>query len=211
MSGCFFANDKKISGVRWHALDSVRGNFRSDGLRRNGSAFRAQRPRCRPQEDSAESEEEASSAAKADRPAIVSEKPQTAGDPVGVQLKVSEGEYHPGHSFEVSVVLRVAPGYEIHDLDSPPPTLPTRLDLELPAGFRALGEWSVPEPVRSQMPDGHPVYMGEAAFTRKVGIADNVEPGQYRLNCSIRYQACNIRQCLAPKECHLSAAVSVQP
>ena len=164
-----------------------------------------------PQENPAESEEEPSSAAKANLPAIVSEKPRTAGDPVGVQLILSESEFRRGTTFEVSVVLRVSPGYEIHDLNSPPPTIPTRLDLELPARFRALGGWSAPEPVRSQMPEGHRVYMGEAKFTREIWIGEDIEPGEYRLNCSIRYQACTSRQCLAPKECQLLATVSVRP
>ena len=142
---------------------------------------------------------------------IVDEKPRTDGDPVSVQLILPKTGFRAGTTFEVSVVLHVAPGYEIHDLHAPPPMIPTTLDLELPPGFKTLGEWSAPEPVRSQMPDGHPVYIGEAAFTRVIRIDEGAEPGDYKLACSIRYQACNIRQCLAPKACKLSVTVPVHP
>jgi hypothetical protein len=107
--------------------------------------------------------------------------------------------------------LDVAPYYEIHDLHAPPPAAATRLALELPLGFVALDEWSGPESVRSANPDGHAVYVGESTFTRNVRIEDQVQPGKHRLDCSIRFQACNATQCLRPAEFKLQIEVVVEP
>jgi hypothetical protein len=139
----------------------------------------------------------------------VSMKPRNEGDPVAVLLEVSDCQLSTGETFTVSVVFDIGSVYEIHDLHAPPPLIATRLNLELPKGFQALGDWSAPGSIRSESPDGHPVYAGKAKFTREIRVQEDVEPRESDVTCSIRYQACNARHCLAPKELKISAAVSV--
>jgi hypothetical protein len=80
----------------------------------------------------------------------------------------------------------------------------------LPAGFQVVGEWAEPPTIRSQRPGTHGVHAGEVRFVRKVRASDAVRPGEYGATCSIRYQACNARQCLAPVTFALSATVAVE-
>jgi hypothetical protein len=141
----------------------------------------------------------------------VSQKPRIEDDPVAALLEVPQNDLSPGATFFVTVVLEIGPFYEIHDLHAPPPLIPTQLNLELPKGFQAKGDWSAPKPVRSESPDGHSVYVGKAKFTREIRIPNDAEPGESDVTCTIRYQACNMRHCLAPKEFKLSQAVSVRP
>lgn len=46
------------------------------------------------------------------------------------------------------------------------------------------------------MPDGHPAYSGEAVFTQSVVVDDGAAAGDHSIGCSMRYQACDERQCL---------------
>jgi hypothetical protein len=140
-----------------------------------------------------------------------SSKPRSEEDPVSVVFKSPAMGLHAGKTFAVSVVLDIASFHEIHDRDARPPFVPTRMELKLPKGFRASGEWKAPEPVRSMMPDGHPAYAGEVTFQREIQIEDDAMLGEYELVCSIRYQACTARFCFPPKSVKLSVPVSVVP
>jgi len=141
---------------------------------------------------------------------LQSVKPRSDRDPVAASLKVPRNTFSAGDTFEVSIVLDVAPFYEIDDEHAPPPAVATRLELKLPAGFQAVGDWSLPESTDSDTPDGRAVYVGAVAFTRGVNIENDVKPGKYYLICAIRYQACNARRCLRPVNCKLRVVVSVQ-
>ncbi len=137
-------------------------------------------------------------------------KPQSNEDPVGVHLSISQENAMVGEVFELVVVLSVDPGFEICSRDASAPKTATVLELELPTGFTALDEWESPTPVRSFNPEGASVYRGEARFRREIQVANNIEPGDYLLTCTISYQACNSRQCLRPMSVAmgLTAAVS---
>jgi hypothetical protein len=140
-----------------------------------------------------------------------SSKPRSEEDPVAVVFKAPAGGLRAGETFAVSVVVDIASFHEIHDRDARPPFVPTRMELKLPNGFRARGEWTAPAPVRSIMPDGHPAYAGEVTFQREIQIEDVVMLGEYELECSIRYQACTERFCFPPKNVKLSVPISVVP
>ena len=137
------------------------------------------------------------------------ENRRTDADPVAAAMNVDATKIRAGETFAVTVVLNVAAAFEIQRLHAPPPAIATELELKLPAGFQAMGEWSTPQAVRSQTPDGHSVYMGEATFTRRIRVEKDVESGQYQLECAIRYQACSDRYCLRPVEHKLAVAATV--
>src|SRR5688500_1790652 len=136
-------------------------------------------------------------------------KPRADGDPVAAALTGEVSKVRPGDSFAVLVVLDVAPSHEIQVLHAPPPAIATAVDLRLPRGFRTVGEWSAPQPVRSQWPDGHKVFVGQVTFAREVRVDRDVGPGEYELHCAIRYQVCNDRYCLPPVQCDLAVVVPV--
>jgi hypothetical protein len=136
-------------------------------------------------------------------------KPRSEEDPVIASLSVSQENLIIGETFELTVVLNVDSGYEIHSLDASPPKIPTLLELEVPPGFTALEEWRSPAPVRSFNPGGGSVYLGETNFVRKIHIATDAKPGDYLLACSVSYQACNSRQCLRPMKTQLSVKLSL--
>ena len=144
-------------------------------------------------------------------PTAASAKPRSDADPVAASITSLPRNVRAGDTFDVCVVLNVGAFYEIYPLDAPPPAVPTRLELSLPPSFQALGPWSAPTTTRSERAGAHRAYAGEAKFTRTIRIAPGVMPGVYDLTCSIRYQACSERLCLAPASFPLLATVVVQP
>jgi hypothetical protein len=142
---------------------------------------------------------------------LPSTKPRSDADPVAATLQTSSARVRAGDTFEVSVVLVVAPLYEIHPLSAPPPDVATRLELSLPTGFHPVDEWSEPATVRSERPGARGAHAGGVTFARTIRIDDDVPPGPYGVTCSIRYQACDARQCLPPTSFTLLTSVSVEP
>jgi len=141
---------------------------------------------------------------------VKSVKPRSADDPVAASFSVPQNALRAGDTFEVSVDFEIALSYEIQDRNSLPPAVSTLIELNLPAGFEAIEDWSDPTSFRSELPDSHMVYAGKATFTRKVRIGNAVAPGQYALSCLFRYQACNARQCLRPVESRLAVTLTIQ-
>ena len=137
-------------------------------------------------------------------------KPRTDADPVEAWIGVGGTEIRAGDTFAVTVGLAIPPPFEIQDRHAPPPAIATTVELTLPAGLHAVGEWSAPSPVRSQWPDGHSVYVGQVEFVRQVRVDKHVKPGEYEIGCAIRYRACNDRYCLRPISFDLPAEVKIR-
>src|SRR5262245_38977360 len=93
---------------------------------------------------------------------------RVAGDPVSVTLRLPRGQVRTGDAIEVVVKFEIAPRWDIHTLHAQPAISATRLDLKLPTGITAEGEWQEPAPVRSMSADGHPAYEREVEFARSV-------------------------------------------
>jgi hypothetical protein len=129
--------------------------------------------------------------------------------PVHVSFKTDPQKVRAGETIDVLLVFEIAATYEIQDRHARPPAVATRVDVGLPAGFEAISEWSEPTTVRSQWPDGHPVYIGRATFSRKVRVGRDVKPGQYPLSCRVFYQACNDRYCLPPAKEQIISSFTV--
>ncbi|MEQ1831157.1 MAG: hypothetical protein ABL921_34745 [Pirellula sp.] len=129
-----------------------------------------------------------------------STKPRSADDPVAVTFRVSKNAIGPGDTLEISVEFEIGSSYEIHDRHAVAPAISTTVEMVLPTGFESDENWSDPTPVRSDLPDGHSVYVGKIAFTRQIRIGDGITAGQHSLGCLFQYQACNARHCLRPVE-----------
>ena len=136
--------------------------------------------------------------------------PRSEAEPVSARLSVPKRAVVAGETFDVAVELHIGASHEIQSLQARPPNVATRIELALPSGWRAVGEWHEPTPGRSVQPDGHPTHVGKPTFTCAVRVADDAEPGPHELACTVHFQACNERRCLRPSECKLCSEVVVE-
>jgi hypothetical protein len=135
--------------------------------------------------------------------------PRAHGGPVEVSVRPDAKTIHAGDTIDVLVVFDIVPTHEIQTRHARPPAVATVVAVGLPAGFEPIGEWLDPATVRSQWPDGHPVHVGRATFSRKVRISGDVKPGQYPLSCRVLYQACDDRYCLPPTKVRVIGSLTV--
>lgn len=130
--------------------------------------------------------------------------------PITCSIELQEESVQPGSSLEVRISIVVDSPYEISGLEASFPVQATTLELKLPQGFQEEGEWTAPPVVRSSAPDGHSVYVGEIAFTRKITIEGTIEPGDYEIGCEVLCQACRANMCLRPNKFELSTSLPVR-
>jgi len=110
--------------------------------------------------------------------------------PVRASARFTAPNLAAGGETDLEVKLAIDPTWHVQVLDrtgeSP---LGTRIELELPAGVQAIGDWSSPEP--GKVRDGRPILMGEAAFRRRIQITPEVRPGAIKAACRVTFQACD--------------------
>lgn len=118
-----------------------------------------------------------------------------------------------GKAAKVELAFRVEPGYHINS-NAPRGDLlvPTVLRLQAPAAL-TLGKVNYPagQDVSFAFLPGEKlnVYAGDFTVTAVVRAAPSLAPGSYRVAGTLRYQACDQRQCFAPKEIPVSFEVKV--
>ena len=134
---------------------------------------------------------------------------RSEGEQVSVILTVPEQPVQSGMQFPLTVKFKIAPLWEIRTIDAQPEKLATQLELKLPDGFQARGEWQVPPTGRSMSFDSHPVYSGEAVFQRTIEVGKDVPAGPCSVTCQIHYQACDEQRCLSPIQKDLQVTVQV--
>lgn len=128
---------------------------------------------------------------------------------VSAALRLDQEHIKKRGSIELSVELDIAPMWEIHILKAEPEETATNIELLLPGGVQAIGEWTAPEPSRSSTPNGHEVYADKAVFTRNLEVTKNVSTGKNLIHCEVKYQACNERQCMKPSKLALAIPLYV--
>lgn len=129
---------------------------------------------------------------------------QIKGQPVTATLKLMHNSLDIGATMTLTVELDIQPLWEIRGLDAEHDDAATRLELELPTGMNAQGNWQAPEPSRSQSADGHAAYFDKVAFTRTLIIDKAPMPGDHQVKCRVVYQACDEKRCLRPTAAELS-------
>jgi len=106
---------------------------------------------------------------------------------------------------------KTAPGWHIYAEGGPAGiSQPTRLNLQLPDGIEADGDWTYPEP--TQGPDGSDaqlIYEGEVFFRRRLKVTDAALSGRLSVGCEITYQACDAFSCRPPETLKLEAVAEV--
>ncbi len=129
------------------------------------------------------------------------------GSPVNALLTIEPSRVKPGEQVAIKVRLEIEPLWEIRELGDPTHPAATSLELKLPTGITALGDWKTPRSIRSISPDGHPVYVDEADFNRELL---ELSTGEMVITCRVQFQACNDRQCLPPTAVELASSLELE-
>ncbi|MEM6572523.1 MAG: FG-GAP-like repeat-containing protein [Planctomycetota bacterium] len=110
-----------------------------------------------------------------------------------------------GATFDIVVRLRTATGWHVYDLDGPDMYADTELELDLPDGLEAAGEWNAPE--SKPYGDGLRIWEGDVAFTHSVRVVSAPEPGA-EIGVTVAYQTCNAEMCYPPTSKALTVALA---
>lgn len=118
-----------------------------------------------------------------------------------------------GKTARVQLAYRIDAGYHINS-NTPRDSLllPTLLRLQPPANLTvAKLAYPAGEDQTFEFLPGEKlnVYTGDFAVTATLSAGASLEPGSYRVTGALRYQACDNRQCYAPKDLPVSFEVMV--
>ncbi|MFN7734259.1 MAG: hypothetical protein ACK5OB_20355 [Pirellula sp.] len=141
--------------------------------------------------------------------AVASRIARTPDAPVELEFSIAPTAARLGDGMECRVVLDIESGWSVHPLDAAPPAMPTKIELELPPGITRQGNWQLVSGTVARGPQGEPVIDGRAEWKQTLRIAPDCEPGALLIGCSVRYQACNAKQCLRPISADLGAIVEL--
>jgi hypothetical protein len=135
---------------------------------------------------------------------------RVSGSPVSATLTLDPVRANRGDEVVLTVKLEIEPLWEVSALEEHPTAPATRLELELPDSVSMESDWHAPKTSRSIAPDGHPVYVDEALFIRKLRVKPDSPAGKLPVKCRLHFQACNDQQCLAPAEVELAVSFEVE-
>ena len=168
---------------------------------------------------------EPTSAPLATEPPAVAESPAPAAVTLKIDIEVTEptsdapfaaaagitpAQVRPGETVTLVIRAKTADQWHIYTVDKPAGvSIQTTLDLNLPDGVAAAGEWSNPvaEPYKAEEPVF--IYHGDFLFHRQLQIADDAAPGTLEVKCEFGYQACNDSLCLPPTSTELTAELEI--
>jgi len=127
------------------------------------------------------------------------ERPQRAE----LRLAADRASYAPGEVARLVAVVDVQDGWH---LQAHRPTfdylIPTVLRVELPAGWPEA-EVEYPAPIRYRFAFAEEeldVYEGRVRIFAELAVPAGADPGEIAIAATLRYQACDDRQCLPPVE-----------
>jgi hypothetical protein len=135
---------------------------------------------------------------------------RVSGSPVSASLTLEPVRAKRGDEVVLTVKLKIEPLWEVSALGEHPTAPATQLELELPDSVSMESDWQAPKTSRSIAPDGHPVYVDEALFIRKLRVKSDSPAGNLPVKCRLHFQACNDQQCLAPAEVELGVNFEVE-
>jgi DsbC/DsbD-like thiol-disulfide interchange protein len=139
---------------------------------------------------------------------FASSKPSSS-EPVTAAMKSAPPEVMAGETFEILVRVEIAGAHHIYASNVVgKPFIPTTLDVTLPRGVEALGNWIGPEPTRRR--SGELVYIDSALFHRPLRVRANVPAGPLSIKGELHYQTCTEELCWPPRTIQLSSSISVQ-
>jgi DsbC/DsbD-like thiol-disulfide interchange protein len=129
-------------------------------------------------------------------------------------LRTDRKQIRAGDEFTLTLDVEIAEGWHIYAVDRPSgPAVPTAIELPLPAGLEAAGNWTLPEPALDDTSAGEPafVYRGSVAFQRRVRAAGGGTRGSIPLSGTLRYQACDRASCRPPAKLKFDTSIELVP
>ncbi len=119
---------------------------------------------------------------------------------------------HPGESLRAAVVANLTPGWHVNahkPLDEF--LIATELSIEEHSGIR-VEQVAYPSPLMTSFsfsPDQVAVYEERFTLGIVLSLSEDLAPGDYVLNGTLRYQACNDKQCRGPATADVAISVKV--
>ena len=133
-----------------------------------------------------------------------------AKDPVKVAAFSEVKEVAPGGELRVALRLTMDRGWHVQSHWPSEGYIATTWKLDLPQGFEALTFYYPQGEEEKAAGDRIIVYNGEAVLGAKLRVASTVAPGSYKIDGSLRYQACDAGSCQVPKDVPTALEVEVR-
>lgn len=135
----------------------------------------------------------------------------TEGAPVQAAAAVAPSPSVQGASATLIVRVKIAPGWHIYAFGgNGGPNQPTRIELTLPEGCAAEGEWQSPASSVLVGAQGMAeIYETEAIFKQPLRCASSMPIGRASIVCTVHFQACDHRRCLRPERLKLDVPIQI--
>lgn len=143
----------------------------------------------------------------------VSADTPTAERPVVIGIAVLPSSAAPGERVTLAIRLRVAVGWHVGPVEAADTSgAATTIELRLPDGVVAEGDWRVPRPELIVNAMGNQRgHRGDVLMERDLRVAQKQPAGPVPLEYSVNYQACNDRVCLRPGPDTLRTTLAIVP
>ncbi|MEM7205267.1 MAG: protein-disulfide reductase DsbD domain-containing protein [Planctomycetota bacterium] len=137
----------------------------------------------------------------------------TASAPVAVDAFAVPATARPGTEVQLGVRLRMAYGWHTYAAtEGDSPFVATQLEVELPDGAEARGDWLMPPPEPYPADPGAMIYRNDVVFVRTIRLPLDIDQAQgLELTANVSFQACDASVCLRPEEVRAAAMVQVRP
>ena len=141
-------------------------------------------------------------------------QPAAQGPNITVTSLTATDGFHPGITGHIAVQVKLGAGWHVNAHTPKDEFLiPTVLTLEAPEGA-TVTQTVYPEPVSITLVGTNEplaVYGGQFVVGIEIVLADGVQPGALNIEGKLQYQACDNKQCYAPKTIPISIPLKVVP
>lgn len=135
------------------------------------------------------------------------------GDKLSLKTPVlSRDMVKPGNEIKIAVPATIEAGYHVNSNKPKDPNLiATVISVTSKNGIKTTGtKYPKAKDFKFDFSDSPvSVYDGSFNLFVKVKIPESLKPGEYKLDISVEYQACNDHSCLAPNEASTSVTIKV--
>ena len=126
-----------------------------------------------------------------------------AGPSVSIEAAWESSGARPGETARLAAVVTIEEGWHVNAHNPTDPYIvPTTLELALPEGV-TVTKTAYPEPALLEVQgflEKLAVYGGKFVVGVELRVGADVKPGKYTVPMTLKYQACDERQCMMPTE-----------
>jgi hypothetical protein len=135
--------------------------------------------------------------------------PVSVGATVATYFHSKEGSFaKKGALVTLAVRLKVADGWHVYaQVPQDVPYKPTKIDAQLPSGFRWNGDWQTPLATNGDVP-GLTEYRGDVVLTRQF-YSTTTTAAKAKISGAVQFQVCNVERCMPPAAATFEVPVTV--